>query len=352
MFSYTHPVYEYLPEPRRRALEGALKEIEKRYGKGAIFRLGDAPERGQVEVWPTGYISLDYVFGVGGLPKGRIIEVYGPESGGKTTLALTLAARIQEQDGVVAYVDAEHALDPLYASRIGVRVEDLLLSQPESGEDAMEIVELLARSGAVDLVVVDSVAALVPRKEIEGEMGEAQVGLQARLMSQAMRKLTSVLAKAKTTAIFINQVREKVGLTFGPTETTPGGRALKFYASVRLDVRRVGAPVKDASGPLGIRVRIKAVKNKLAPPFREVETELRFGQGLDPVVDLLEVGLRSGVVEKAGGWYAFRGQQLGKGREAVLKVLRENPVLAEEVAKEALQRGLAGKPAPEESQED
>lgn len=345
--------YAHLPEEHRKALESTLKEIEKRYGKGAIFRLGEFIERHQVEVWPTGLVSLDYVFGVGGLPKGRVVEVYGPESGGKTTLALTLAAQVQKQGGVVAFVDAEHALDPRYAERLGVSTADLLLSQPDSGETALEIVEVLARSGAVDLVVVDSVAALAPAKEIEGEMGEAQVGLQARLMSQALRKLTAVLAKTKTTALFINQVRDKVG-GYGPQEVTPGGRALKFYASVRLEVRRSAPPLKEGKEVVGIRVRVKAVKNKLAPPFREAEMEVRFGRGFDPLTDLLEVALRLGAVERAGTRYSFGQEVLGRGREEALKRLKEEPALGkalEEAVRERMVQGASWSLASGEGRE-
>lgn len=325
-----------MDESKRKALENALKAIEKEFGKGAVMRLGEMPKQ-QVDVIPTGSLALDLALGIGGIPRGRIVEIYGPESGGKTTLALTIIAQAQRRGGVAAFVDAEHALDPLYAQRLGVQVEDLLVSQPDTGEQALEIVELLARSGAVDVIVVDSVAALVPRAEIEGEMGDQHVGLQARLMSQALRKLTAVLAKSNTAAIFINQVREKVGVMYGNPETTPGGRALKFYASVRLDVRKSGQPIKVGNEAVGVKVRVKVVKNKLAP-FREAELEIYFGRGLDPVADLVNVAVAAGVIEKAGSWFSYGELRLGQGKEKAAEALRERPELLEEIRAKVLER--------------
>ena len=326
-----------MDESKRKALENALKAIEKEFGKGAVMRLGEMPKQ-QVDVIPTGSLALDLALGIGGIPRGRIVEIYGPESGGKTTLALTIIAQAQRRGGVAAFVDAEHALDPLYAQRLGVQVEDLLVSQPDTGEQALEIVELLARSGAVDVIVVDSVAALVPRAEIEGEMGDQHVGLQARLMSQALRKLTAVLAKSNTAAIFINQVREKVGVTYGNPETTPGGRALKFYASVRLDVRKSGQPIKVGNEAVCVKLRVKVVKNKLAPPFREAELEIYFGRGLDPVADLVNVAVAAGVIEKAGSWFSYGELRLGQGKEKAAEALRERPELLEEIRAKVLER--------------
>nr|AAK15321.1 RecA [Thermus thermophilus HB27] len=326
-----------MDESKRKALENALKAIEKEFGKGAVMRLGEMPKQ-QVDVIPTGSLALDLALGIGGIPRGRIVEIYGPESGGKTTLGLTIIAQAQRRGGVAAFVDAEHALDPLYAQRLGVQVEDLLVSQPDTGEQALEIVELLARSGAVDVIVVDSVAALVPRAEIEGEMGDQHVGLQARLMSQALRKLTAVLAKSNTAAIFINQVREKVGVTYGNPETTPGGRALKFYASVRLDVRKSGQPIKVGNEAVAVKVRVKVVKNKLAPPFREAELEIYFGRGLDPVADLVNVAVAAGVIEKAGSWFSYGELRLGQGKEKAAEALRERPELLEEIRTKVLER--------------
>ena len=326
-----------MDESKRKALENALKAIEKEFGKGAVMRLGEMPKQ-QVDVIPTGSLALDLALGIGGIPRGRIVEIYGPESGGKTTLALTIIAQAQRRGGVAAFVDAEHALDPLYAQRLGVQVEDLLVSQPDTGEQALEIVELLARSGAVDVIVVDSVAALVPRAEIEGEMGDQHVGLQARLMSQALRKLTAVLAKSNTAAIFINQVRAKVGVTYGNPETTPGGGAVKVYASVRRDVRNSGQPIEVGNEAVGVKVRVKVVKNKLAPPFREAELEIYFGRGLDPVADLVNVAVAAGVIEKAGSWFSYGELRLGQGKEKAAEALRERPELLEEIRTKVLER--------------
>ncbi|MGQ9753776.1 MAG: recombinase RecA [Thermaceae bacterium] len=326
-----------MDENKKKALENALRTIEKAFGKGAIMRLGEIPKQ-QVDVIPTGSLALDLALGIGGIPRGRVIEIYGPESGGKTTLALTIIAQAQRLGGLAAFVDAEHALDPQYAAKLGVDVENLLVSQPDTGEQALEIVELLARSGAVDVVAVDSVAALVPKAEIEGEMGDAHVGLQARLMSQALRKLTAVLFKSNTAAIFINQVREKVGVMYGNPETTPGGRALKFFSSVRLDVRKSGQPIKEGNEAVGIKVRVKVVKNKLAPPFREAELEIYFGRGLDPLMDLLNVAVAAGVVQKAGSWLSYGEVRLGQGREKAAEFLKERPELVEEIRGQVLER--------------
>ncbi|MER3425730.1 MAG: recombinase RecA [Thermus sp.] len=324
-------------EEKKKALENALKTIEKEFGKGAIMRLGEMPKQ-QVDVIPTGSLALDLALGIGGIPRGRVIEIYGPESGGKTTLALTIIAQAQRLGGLAAFVDAEHALDPQYAARLGVDVENLLVSQPDTGEQALEIVELLARSGAVDVVVVDSVAALVPKAEIEGEMGDSHVGLQARLMSQALRKLTAVLSKSNTAAIFINQVREKVGVMYGNPETTPGGRALKFYSSVRLDVRKSGGPIKEGNEAVGIKVKVKVVKNKLAPPFREAELEIYFGRGLDPLMDLVNVAVAAEVIQKAGSWLSYGEIRLGQGKEKAAEFLKERPDLVEEIRARVLER--------------
>jgi recombination protein RecA len=325
-------------EEKRKSLENTLKAIEKEFGKGAIMRLGEMPQK-QVDVIPTGSLALDLALGIGGIPRGRVIEIYGPESGGKTTLALTIIAQAQKMGGLAAFVDAEHALDPTYAQKLGVDVENLLVSQPDTGEQALEIVELLARSGAVDVVVVDSVAALTPKAEIEGEMGDSHVGLQARLMSQALRKLTAVLAKSNTAAIFINQVREKVGGSYGygPQETTPGGRALKFYSSVRLDVRRSGV-IKQGNEAVGIKVKVKVVKNKLAPPFRQAELEIYFGRGLDPLMDLVNVAVAAEVIQKSGSWLSYGETRLGQGREKAADFLKERPALVEEIRARVLER--------------
>jgi len=320
---------------RQKALQSTLKQIEKRFGTGAIMRLGERP-RQEVEVIPTGSLALDLALGIGGIPRGRIVEIYGPESGGKTTLALHIVAQAQRAGGVAAFVDAEHALDPVYARQLGVDVDNLLLSQPDTGEQALEIVELLVRSGAVDVIVVDSVAALVPRAEIEGEMGDAHVGLQARLMSQALRKLTGVLSKSNTSAIFINQIREKVGVMYGNPEVTTGGRALKFYSSVRLDVRRKGQPIKKGDQPIANVVRVKVTKNKLAPPFREAELELYFGRGIDPVADLVTVAVDRGVIEKSGSWFSYGEVRLGQGKEKAADYLRANPEMIDEIRAKVL----------------
>jgi recombination protein RecA len=307
-----------------KAVELAYSQIEKQFGKGSIMRLGQKGAIQPIDSISTGAISIDYALGVGGVPRGRVIEIFGPESSGKTTLALQVIAEAQKLGGLAAFVDAEHALDAQYARKLGVDLENLLISQPDNGEQALEIVEVLVRSGAVDVVVVDSVAALVPRAEIEGEMGEAQMGLQARLMSQALRKLTGIVSKSKTCLIFINQLREKIGVMFGNPETTTGGRALKFYASVRVDIRRIGA-IKDGDVVVGGRTRVKVVKNKVAPPFREAEFDVMYGEGISREGDLLDLAVDRKIVEKSGTWFAYSGERLGQGRENVKQFLRDNP---------------------------
>lgn len=325
-------------EGKDRALNLALDTIEKQYGRGSIMRLGEV-HAAAVECIPSGSLSLDLALG-GGLPKGRIIEIYGPESSGKTTVALHAIAEIQKQGGTAAFIDAEHALDPAYAKKIGVNVESLLLSQPDNGEQALEITETLVRSNAVDLVVVDSVAALVPRAEIEGEMGDSHMGLQARLMSQALRKLTGVISRSKTTVIFINQIRMKIGVMFGNPETTTGGNALKFYASVRMDIRRI-AQIKQADQVIGNRTRVKVVKNKIAPPFREAEFDIMYNQGISKAGDVLDLAVSHNIVEKSGAWFSYDGQKIGQGREAAKQYLQDNPKIlqkvSDQVAKSATQ---------------
>ncbi len=309
---------------RGKAVELAVGQIEKQFGKGSIMRLGQRGAVQPIDSIPTGSISIDYALGVGGVPRGRVIEIFGPESSGKTTLALQVIAQSQKTGGMAAFVDAEHALDAAYAKKLGVDLDNLLVSQPDNGEQALEIVEVLIRSGGVDVVVVDSVAALVPRAEIEGEMGDAQMGLQARLMSQALRKLTGVVSKSKTCLIFINQLREKIGVMFGNPETTTGGRALKFYASVRIDIRRI-ASIKDGDVVVGGRTRVKVVKNKVAPPFREAEFDVMYGEGISREGDLLDLAVDKRIVEKSGTWFAYGGERLGQGRENAKTFLRENP---------------------------
>jgi recombination protein RecA len=311
---------------RTKALELAVGQIEKQFGKGSIMRLGQKGGILPIEAIPTGAISIDYALGIGGMPRGRVVEIYGPESSGKTTLALQVIAQAQKMGGMAAFVDAEHALDAAYAQKLGVDLDGLLVSQPDNGEQALEIVEVLIRSNGVDVVVVDSVAALVPRAEIEGEMGEAQMGLQARLMSQALRKLTGAVSKSKTCLIFINQLREKIGVMFGNPETTTGGRALKFYASVRVDIRRI-ASIKEGETVVGGRTRVKVVKNKLAPPFREAEFDVMYGEGISREGDLLDLAVEHKVIEKSGAWFAYSGERLGQGRENVKQFLRDHPEL-------------------------
>jgi recombination protein RecA len=315
---------ERLDRERLKAVELAVGQIEKQFGKGSIMRLGQKEAIQPVATISTGAISLDYALGIGGVPRGRVVEIFGPESSGKTTLALQVIAQAQLRGGMAAFVDAEHALDAQYAQRLGVDLENLLVSQPDNGEQALEIVEVLVRSNGVDVIVVDSVAALVPRAEIEGEMGDAQVGLQARLMSQALRKLTGAVSKSKTCLIFINQLREKIGVMFGNPETTTGGRALKFYSSVRIDIRRIGA-IKDGDQVVGGRTRVKVVKNKVAPPFREAEFDVMYGEGVSKEGDLLDLAVERKIVEKSGTWFAYGGERLGQGRENAKQFLKENP---------------------------
>ena len=320
---------------REKALEAALAQIDRQFGKGSVMRLG-SEERAPVSVIPTGSIALDVALGVGGLPRGRIIEIYGPESSGKTTLTLHAIANVQQQGGIAAFVDAEHALDPEYAKSLGVNIDELLVSQPDTGEQALEIADMLVRSGSVDLVVVDSVAALVPRAEIEGEMGDSHVGLQARLMSQALRKLTGGLNATGTTMIFINQLREKIGVFFGSPETTAGGKALKFYASVRLDIRRIET-LKEGSDAVGNRTRVKVVKNKMAPPFKQAEFDILYGTGISREGSLIDFGVEHNLVRKSGAWFTYEGDQLGQGKENARKYLIENPDIANEIERKILE---------------
>src|SRR5690242_16312954 len=315
---------------RMRAVDLAVGQIEKQFGKGSIMRLGQKGAIQPIDAIPTGAISIDYALGVGGVPRGRVIEVFGPESSGKTTLALQIIAEAQKLGGMAAFVDAEHALDAVYAQKLGVDLDNLLVSQPDNGEQALEIVEVLIRSNGVDVVVVDSVAALVPKAEIEGEMGEAQMGLQARLMSQALRKLTGAVSKSKTCLIFINQLREKIGVMFGNPETTTGGRALKFYASVRIDIRRI-ASIKDGDQIIGGRTRVKVVKNKVAPPFREAEFDVMYGEGISREGDLLDLAVEKRIIEKSGAWFAYGGERLGQGRENVKQFLKDNPEMRQAI---------------------
>lgn len=322
--------------PKDKALDAALLNIEKAYGKGSVMRLGDET-RAPLEVIPTGSIALDVALGLGGLPRGRVVEIYGPESSGKTTVALHAVASAQAAGGIVAFIDAEHALDPDYAKALGVDTDALLVSQPDSGEQALEIADMLIRSGALDLIVIDSVAALVPRAEIEGEMGDSHVGLQARLMSQALRKMTGALNNSRTTAIFINQLREKIGVMFGSPETTTGGRALKFYSSVRLDVRRIET-LKDGTDMVGNRTRVKVVKNKVAPPFKQAEFDIMYGKGISREGGLIDVGVEAGLVRKSGAWYTYEGDQLGQGKENSRNFLKDNPDLANELEKKILEK--------------
>ncbi len=319
------------PQDRAKALEAALSQIDRQFGKGSIMRLGDEG-RAPVEVIPTGSIALDVALGIGGLPRGRIIEVYGPESSGKTTVALHAVANAQKAGGIAAFIDAEHALDPEYAKKLGVDTDALLVSQPDTGEQALEIMDMLIRSGAIDIIVIDSVAALVPKAEIEGEMGDSHVGLQARLMSQALRKITGALNSSGTTAIFINQLREKIGVFFGSPETTTGGKALKFYASVRMDIRRIET-LKEGTDAVGNRTRVKIVKNKMAPPFKQAEFDILYGVGISREGSLIDLGVEHGFVRKSGAWYTYEGDQLGQGKENARKFLKDNPDLADEIDK-------------------
>jgi len=332
---------------KKKAVEAAISQIEKQFGKGAIMRLGESEKKIEVSVIPTGSLSLDIATGIGGIPRGRITEIYGAEASGKTTLALHMVAEAQKVGGIAAFIDAEHALDVNYAKKLGVNVEDLLISQPDTGEQALEIAELLARSGAVDIIVVDSVAALVPKAELEGEMEDQQVGLQARLMSKAMRKLTAAISKSNTAVVFINQTRMKIGMgTYGgPPETTPGGMALKFFASLRLEIKKLGA-IKEGTETLGHRVKVKVVKNKLAPPFKEVEFDMYFGEGISKEAELIDLGLAMGILERSGAWYTYKingkEERLGQGRENVRKLLKEKKELAQEIERKI--REMAGLP--------
>ncbi len=316
-------------EEKKKALDAALAQIEKQFGKGSVMKLGDTKTM-EVETIPTGSLSLDIALGMGGIPRGRIVEVYGPESSGKTTVSLHMVAEVQKRGGIAGFIDAEHALDPAYAKKIGVDIDNLYISQPDNGEQALEITETMVRSGAVDIVIVDSVAALVPKAEIDGDMGDSHVGLQARLMSQALRKLTAVISKSNCIVIFINQLREKVGIMFGNPETTTGGRALKFYSSIRLDVRRVEA-IKQGGEVIGNHTRVKVVKNKIAPPFKEAEFDIMFGEGISVAGDILDLAADIGVIQKSGAWYAYEGNKIGQGRENAKNFLKENPQIMEEV---------------------
>lgn len=330
------------------ALDNAIRQIEKDFGKGSIMKLGEVAAKMNVEVIPTGTLSLDIALGVGGIPRGRVIEIYGPESSGKTTVALHVIAQAQKGGGIAAFIDAEHALDPAYAKKLGVDTDNLLISQPDNGEQALEIADALVRSGAIDIVVVDSVAALVPKAEIEGEMGDSHVGLQARLMSQAMRKLTGIISKSRTTAIFINQIREKVGIMFGNPETTTGGRALKFYASVRLDVRKIDT-IKQGNDMVGNRTRIKVVKNKIAPPFRQAEFDIMYGQGISHEGCLVDIGTDLDIIDKSGAWYSYNGERLGQGRENAKEFLKENTAIAIEIERKIREKlNIGGMIAVEE----
>ncbi len=335
-------------DDKLKALDAAIANIEKQYGKCTVMKLGDSANNMNVEVIPTGSLSLDIALGLGGVPKGRIVEIYGPESSGKTTVALHMVAEVQKQGGIAAFIDAEHALDPVYAKNIGVDIDNLYISQPDNGEQALEITETMVRSGAVDIVIVDSVAALVPKAEIDGEMGDSHVGLQARLMSQALRKLTAVVNKNDCIIIFINQLREKVGVMFGNPETTTGGRALKFYASVRLDVRRIEA-LKQGGEVIGNRTRIKVVKNKVAPPFKEAEFDIMFGQGISTEGDVLDLAVNCNIVNKSGAWFAYKDEKIGQGRENAKGYLRDNPAVLEEITKKVREFYQVGTDALEET---
>ena len=338
-------------EDKLRALDAALGQIEKQYGKGAVMKLGDSAANMNVETIPTGSLSLDIALGLGGVPKGRIIEVYGPESSGKTTVALHMVAEVQKRDGIAGFIDAEHALDPAYAKNIGVDIENLYISQPDNGEQALEITETMVRSGAVDIIIVDSVAALDQKAESDGDMGDSDVGLQARLMSQALRKLTAAISKSNCIVIFINQLREKVGVMFGNPETTTGGRALKFYSSIRLDVRRIEA-LKQGGEMVGNRTRIKVVKNKVAPPFREAEFDIMFGKGISKEGDVLDLAASVGIVQKSGAWFAYGGDKIGQGRENAKAYLREHPEIMDEIEhKVRVAYGLIKEEAPEGTEE-
>ncbi|MFM8517395.1 MAG: recombinase RecA [Nevskiaceae bacterium] len=333
-----------MDDNRKKALSAALGQIEKQFGKGSVMRLGDATAAYDVEAVSTGSLGLDIALGIGGLPRGRVVEIYGPESSGKTTLTLEVIAEIQRNGGTAAFVDAEHALDPAYAEKLGVNVNDLLVSQPDTGEQALEITDMLVRSGAVDVVVVDSVAALTPKAEIEGEMGELQVGLHARLMSQALRKLTGNIKRSNTIVIFINQIRLNIGVMFGNPETNTGGNALKFYSSVRLDIRRIGA-IKNGEEVVGNQTRVKVVKNKVSPPFREAEFEIMYGEGISREGEIIELGATHNIIEKAGAWYSYKGERIGQGKENVREFLKKNPAVARDIETQVRAKLLPEKPA-------
>ncbi len=332
-----------MDDNRKKALSAALSQIEKQFGKGSVMRLGDSTASREFEVISTGSLGLDIALGIGGLPKGRVVEIYGPESSGKTTLTLQVVAEAQKLGGTAAFVDAEHALDPVYAEKVGVKVDDLLISQPDTGEQALEITDMLVRSGAVDVVVVDSVAALVPKAEIEGEMGDSHVGLQARLMSQALRKLTGNIKRSNCLVIFINQIRMKIGVMFGNPETTTGGNALKFYASVRLDIRRIGA-IKNGDEVVGNETRVKVVKNKVAPPFKQAEFEIIYGHGISREGEIIDLGVLHGIIEKSGAWFSYKGDRIGQGKEKARDYLIENPAVAAEIEQKVRARLLATGP--------
>lgn len=337
-----------MEENKQKALQAALGQIERQFGKGSVMRMGDAEVEADLAVVPTGSLSLDIALGVGGLPRGRVVEIYGPESSGKTTLALSAIAQAQKQGGTAAFIDAEHALDPAYAARLGVNVDDLLVSQPDTGEQALEITDMLVRSAAVDVVVVDSVAALTPKAEIEGEMGDTHVGLQARLMSQALRKLTANIKRSGTLVIFINQIRMKIGVMFGNPETTTGGNALKFYSSIRLDIRRIGA-IKKGDEILGNQTRVKVVKNKVAPPFKKCEFDILYNEGISKQGELIDMGVEANVVEKSGAWYSYQGDRIGQGRDNVREFLKANPDIADQIETQIrTARGLS-QPEPEDT---
>jgi recombination protein RecA len=338
-------------EDKTRALESALAQIEKQYGKGSIMKLGDTATHMNISTVPTGSISLDIALGLGGVPRGRIVEVYGPESSGKTTVALHMVAEVQKCGGIAGFIDAEHALDPVYAKKIGVDIDNLYISQPDNGEQALEITETMVRSGAVDIIIVDSVAALVPRAEIDGDMGDSHVGLQARLMSQALRKLTAVISKSNCIVIFINQLREKVGVMFGSPETTTGGRALKFYSSIRLDVRRIES-LKQGGDIVGSRTRIKVVKNKIAPPFKEAEFDIMFGQGISREGDVLDLAANENIVIKSGAWYAYNDAKIGQGRENAKTFLKDNPVIFAEIEKKVREKYNIEAPMTKDKEKD
>jgi recombination protein RecA len=333
-------------DDKKKALDAALAQIEKQYGKGSVMKLGDSSANMNIEVVPTGSLSLDVALGLGGVPRGRIIEIYGPESSGKTTVALHVVAEIQKRGGIAGFIDAEHALDPVYAKNIGVNIDDLYISQPDCGEQALEITETMVRSGAVDVIIVDSVAALVPKAEIDGEMGDSHMGLHARLMSQALRKLTAVVSKTNCVVIFINQLREKVGVVFGNPEVTTGGRALKFYASIRMDVRRIDT-LKAGGEIVGNRTRVKVVKNKVAPPFKEAEFDIMFGKGISKEGDILDLAVANGIVDKSGAWYAYMGEKIGQGRENTKQYLIDNEAVCNEITEKVREKLGIGEHAAE-----